>query len=77
MPTALEFSTQMALGPFFRPISDGVVLMDTASWALTKMVPYSVSAADAMILRIIFHTTSKMPLVVGTKPSGLSGSGGP
>ena len=51
--------------------------MGTAVWALTKMVPYSSSAADAMILRMIFHTTSKMPLVVGTKYSEFLGSGGP
>ena len=46
-------------------------------WVLTKMVLYSASAADAMVLRIILHITSKMPLVVGTKSSGFSGSGGP
>ena len=51
--------------------------MGTAVWALMKMVPYSALAADAMILRMILHTTSKMPLVVGTKYSGFSGSGGP
>ena len=34
-------------------------------------------AADAMILRMILHTTSKMPLVVGKKSSGFLGSGGP
>ena len=51
--------------------------MGTAVWVLMNMVPYYASSADAMILRMIFHTTSKIPLVVGTKSSGFSGSGGP
>ena len=59
------------------PISDRVVRIGTSVWEMVKMVPYSASAADAMILYMILHTTSKMPLVVGTKSSGLSGSGGP
>ena len=41
--------------------------MVTAVWVLMKMVPYSALAVNAMILRMILHTTSKMPLVVGTK----------
>ena len=65
MPTVVEFSTWMAVGPCVHPISERVVRMGTDVWALMKMVPYSASAADAMILRMIFHTTSKMPLVVG------------
>ena len=77
MLTAVELSTWMSVGTCFHPISDRVVRIGTAVWALTKMVPYSASATDAMILRMILHTTSKMPLVVGTKYSGLSGSGGP
>ena len=77
MPTAVEFSTRMDVGPCFRPISERVVQMGTAVWALTKMVPYSALAADAMILRMIFHTTSKILLVVGTKSSEFSGSGRP
>ena len=64
------------MGPCFHPISDRVVQIGTAVWELTKMVPYSASAAYAMILRMILHTTSKMLLVVGTKSSVLSGSGG-
>ena len=51
--------------------------MGTAIWVFMKMVPYSALASDTMILRMILHTTSKMPLVVSTKYSGLSGSGGP
>ena len=77
MTTAVEFSTWMAVGPCFHPISERVVRIGTAIWALTKMVTYLASDADAMILRMIFHTTSKMPLVVGTKYSGFSGSGEP
>ena len=77
MPTAVNFSTWMAVGPCGHPISDRVVRMGTAVWALMKMVPYSASAADAMILRMILHMTSKMPSVVGTKSSGFLGSGGP
>ena len=76
MPTAVEFSTWVAMGPCFRPISERVVRIGTAVWELTKMVPYSASAADAIIFHMILHTTSNMPLVVGTKYSGLSGSGG-
>ena len=41
--------------------------MGTTVWVLMKMVLYSASAADAMILRMILYTTSKMPLVVGQK----------
>ena len=51
--------------------------MGTPVWALTKMVPYSALAADAMILRMILHTTIQMLLIVGTKSSGFFGSGGP
>ena len=51
--------------------------MGTAVWALTNMVPYLASAADAMILCIIFNTTSKMPFVVGKKSSAFLGSCGP
>ena len=67
----------MAVGPYFHPISERVVRIGTVVWVLTKMVLYYSSAADAMILRMILHTTSKMPLVVGTKSSGSLGSGGP
>ena len=77
MPAAVELSTWMAVGPYFHPISERVVRMGTAVWASKKMAPYSVSAADSMILRMIFHTGIKMPLVVGTKYSGFLGSGGP
>ena len=77
MPPAVEFSTWMAVGPCFHPISERVVQIGTTVWVLTKMVPYLASAADVMILRMILHTTIKMPLVVVTKYSGFLGSGGP
>ena len=77
MPTAVELSTWMAVGPCFHPISERVLRMDTAVWVLMKMVPYLALAADAMILCMILNTTSKMLLVVGTKSSGFSGSCGP
>ena len=77
MPTAVELFTWMAVGPCGHPISERVVRMGTAVSELMNMVPYSALSADAMILRMIFHMTSKMPLVVGTKSSGFSGSGGP
>ena len=51
--------------------------MGTSVCVLMKMVPYSASAADAMVLRMIFHTTSMMPLTVGMKSSGFWGLGGP
>ena len=77
IPTAVDLSTWMDVGPCVQPISERVVRMGTDVWALMKMVPYSDSTADDMILRMILHTASKMPLLVGTKSSGFSGSGGP
>ena len=65
----------MDVGPCFHPISERLVWMGTTVWVLMNMAPYLASAADAMILRMILHTTSKMLLVVGIKSSGLSGSG--
>ena len=73
MPNAVKFSTWTDVGPYFHPISESVVRMGTAVWALMKMVPYSDLAADAMILCMIFHAMSKMLLVVGTKYSGFLG----
>ena len=77
IPTAEELSTWVAVGPCGQPISERVVRMGTAVWSLMNMVPYSALDSHAMILCMIFHTTSKMPLVVGTKYSGFSGSGEP
>ena len=69
MPTAVELSTWMTAGPCFHKISDRVVQIGTAIWELMKMVPYLASAVDAMVLRMILHTTRDMPLVVGDKSS--------
>ena len=40
MPTAVEFSTWMAVGPCFHTISVRVVWMGTTVRVLTNMVPY-------------------------------------
>ena len=40
MPTAVELSTWMVVGPCFHPISEGVVWIVTAVWKLTKTVLY-------------------------------------
>ena len=77
MPTAVELSTWIAVGPSFHQISVRVVRIGTSVWVLTKMVPYLASTADGMLLRMILHTTSKMPLTVGTKSSRLLGLVGP
>ena len=77
MNTAVELSTWIAVGPCLHPISVRVVWIGTSVWALTKMVPYSSSAADAMTLSMILHKTSNMPLTVGTKSSVSLGLGGP
>ena len=63
--------------PFFHPIPVRVVRVGTAVFVLINMVPYSDSAADAIMLRMIFHTTRMIPLKVGTKFSGFFGFGGP
>ena len=51
--------------------------MGTSVCALMKMVPNSALAAYAMMLRMIFQTTSMMPLTVGVKSSEFFGLGGP
>ena len=69
MATDVELLTWIAVGPCFHPISVRVVRIGTGVWALTNMVPYLASAADAMMLRMILHTMSKILLAVGTKSS--------
>ena len=76
IPTAVESSNLIAVGPRFYPISVRVVRKGTTVCALTKMAPYSALTADTMMLRMILHTTSKMTLTVGTKTSGFLGLGG-
>ena len=77
MPTAMELSTLIVVGPCFHLISVWVVRIGTAVWLLPKMVPYLASAADVMMLLMILHTTSRMPLTVGMKYYGLLGLGRP
>ena len=40
MSTAVELFTWVVVGPCFHPISERVVRIGTAVWALTKMVTY-------------------------------------
>ena len=65
------------MGPCFQPISISVVRMGTSVYVLMKMVPNSDSVADAMMLHMIFQTTSMVQLTVGMKSSGFCGLGGP
>ena len=58
------------------PISSSVMRMGTASWKFKNKAPNSDSAADAMMLRSILHTTYTMPLSVGSEFSGSCGDGG-
>ena len=50
--------------------------MGTASWQFKNEAPTSDSAADAMMLRIILHTTYTIPFSVGSKLAGSFGDGG-
>ena len=47
--------------------------MGTASWQFKNKSPNSASAADAMMLRSILHTTYTMPLSVGSNFLGSCG----
>ena len=77
IPTVVELSTWIVVGTCLHPISVRMVQIGTAVCALTKMVLYSSSAADTMMLRMILHITSMIPLTVGTKSSGFLGLVGP
>ena len=50
--------------------------MGTAYWQFKNKSPNSDSAADAMMLRSILHTTYTIPLSVGSKLTGSCGDGG-
>ena len=50
--------------------------MGTVSWQFKNKAPTFASAADAMMLRSIFHTTYTMPLSVGSIFLGSCGVGG-
>ena len=58
------------------PIFSSVMQMGTASWKFRIKAPNYASAADAMMLRSILHTTYTMPLSVGSRFSGSCGVGG-
>ena len=64
------------MGGWDCPISSSVMRMGTASWQFKNKAPNSDSAADAMMLRSILHTTYTMPLSVGSKLAGSRGDGG-
>ena len=63
------------MGGWECPISSSVMRMGTASCQFKNKAPNSASAADAMMLRSIFHTTYTMPLSVGSKLAGSCGDG--
>ena len=73
----MELSTLISVGPCFPPIYFRLLLIGTAVCTLINILPYSASAADTMMLRMILHTTRMMLLKVGTKSSGFFGFGGP
>ena len=64
------------MGGWECPISSSVMRMGTASWKFKNKAPNSASAADAMMLRSILHTTYTMLLSVGSKLAGSCGDGG-
>ena len=64
------------MGGWECPISSSVMRMRTASWQFKNKAPNSASAADAMMLQSILHTTYTMPLSVGSKFLGSCGDGG-
>ena len=77
IPTVVELSTWIAVGPCFQPILISVVCMGTAVCALMNMVQYSDSADNAMMLRMILQKTAMITLNVVMKSSGFCGLGGP
>ena len=64
------------MGGWECPISSSVMWMGTSSWQFKNKAPNSASAADAMVLRSILHTTYTMPLSVGSEFAGSCGDGG-
>ena len=61
----LSYQPELGVGGWECPISSSVMQMGTASWQFKNKAPNSDSAADAMMLQIILHTTYTMPLSVG------------
>ena len=64
------------MGGWECPIYSSVMHTGTASWQFKNKSPNSASAADAMMLRSILHTTYTMPFSVGPKLAGSCGDGG-
>ena len=64
------------MGGWECPISSRVIWIGTASWQFKNKAPNYASAADAMMLRIILHTTYTMMFSVGSKLAGSCGDGG-
>ena len=64
------------MGGWECPISSSLMWMGTASWKFNNKAPNSASAADAMMLRSILHTTYTLPFSVGSKLAGSCGDGG-
>ena len=56
-------------------VSINVVRIGTAAWPLRNKTPYSASAADAMMLRIIFHIIKINPLIICVYSLNVSASG--
>ena len=61
----------MGVSHFFYRDADG-----NGSWQFSNKASNSTSAADAMMLRSILHTTYTMPFSVGSKLAGSCGDGG-
>ena len=64
------------MGGWECPISSSVMRMGTTSCQFKNKAPDSASAADAMMLQSILHTTYTMPFSVGSKLAGSCGDGG-
>ena len=64
------------MGGWECPVSSSVIRMGIASWQFKNKAPNSDSAADAMMLWSILHTTYTMPFSVGSKLVGSCGDGG-
>ena len=76
IPNTVELSTWTGVGGWECPISYSVMRMGTASWQFKNKAPNYASAAYAMMLRCILHTTYTMPFGVGSKLAGSCGDGG-
>ena len=76
IPNSVELSTWTGVGGWECSISSSVIRMGTSSWKFKNKAHNSASAADAMMLRSILHTTYAIPFSVGSKSAGLFGDRG-